>query len=174
MAAMSENKASVTACEFHSGRAEKLKFNLQKQGATRVNVMVTDARTLSDFFAFDKILLDAPCSGSGTVSFTQPSKAEYNDKLLKKITATQLALLKKALTLLKRGKSMVYSTCSIFKEENEEVVKAALKGTNCVIEPLSPDQFLGAQFLPTTLNGTLCVCPDEYYEGFFLAKIKKP
>jgi 16S rRNA C967 or C1407 C5-methylase (RsmB/RsmF family) len=94
--------------------------------------------------------------------------------LLKKITATQLALLKKALTLMKRGKSMVYSTCSIFKEENEEVVKAALKGTNCVIEPLSPDQFLGAQFLPTTLNGTLCVCPDEYYEGFFLAKIKKP
>jgi NOL1/NOP2/sun family putative RNA methylase len=174
MAAMSENQASITACEFHSGRAEKLKFNLQKQGATRVNVMVTDARALSEFFAFDKILLDAPCSGSGTVSLGESSKAEYNDKLLKKITTTQVALLKKGLSLLKKGKSLVYSTCSLFKEENEEVIKAALKGTNCVIEPLSPTMFIGAQFLPTTLDGTLCICPDEYYEGFFLAKLRKP
>jgi NOL1/NOP2/sun family putative RNA methylase len=173
MAAMSENQAAITACEFHAARAEKLKFNLQKQGATRVNVMVTDARTLSDFFAFDKILLDAPCSGSGTVCLNESSKAEYNDRLLHKITSTQLALLKKAIALLKKGKSMVYSTCSLFKEENEEIVRAALKGTNCAIEPLDPAMFIGAQFLPVTLSGALCVCPDEYYEGFFLVKIKK-
>lgn len=65
--AISNNEAIVTACEKNKIRAERLKYNLDKQGARRVNVMVQDARRLDEFFKFDKILLDAPCSGSGTV-----------------------------------------------------------------------------------------------------------
>ena len=67
MAAMTGNRANITACEINQIRAEKLKYNLEKQGATRVNIMVRDARKLEDFFRFDQILLDAPCSGSGTI-----------------------------------------------------------------------------------------------------------
>ena len=58
MAALSNNKAYITACEMNKIRAEKLKYNLQKQGVGTVNVMLEDARRLSNFFSFDKILLE--------------------------------------------------------------------------------------------------------------------
>ena len=67
MAAMTGNQAQITACEKNKARSEKLKYNLEKQGAFGTYVMVEDARKLDDFFSFDRILLDAPCSGSGTV-----------------------------------------------------------------------------------------------------------
>ena len=62
IAALSDNKAMITACEKNKIRAERLKYNLDKQGANRVSLMMKDARKLDDFFSFDKILLDAPCS----------------------------------------------------------------------------------------------------------------
>ncbi len=68
MAALSGGKAQITACERSTPRAERLRFNLERQGAGRVSVLVQDARQLDPFFRFGKILLDAPCSGSGTVS----------------------------------------------------------------------------------------------------------
>ena len=66
IAAITDNDSYITACEKNKIRAERLKYNLQKQGVTCTNVMTEDARQLSDYFSFDKILLDAPCSGSGT------------------------------------------------------------------------------------------------------------
>ena len=67
MAAMLNNNARITACEMNIVRTEKLKYNIEKQGASSVYVMVTDSRKFDDLFAFDRILLDAPCSGSGTL-----------------------------------------------------------------------------------------------------------
>ena len=69
MLALSQNKAFITACEKNKIRAERLKYNINKQNANRVNVMTKDSRNLDDFFSFDKILLDAPCSGSGTIIY---------------------------------------------------------------------------------------------------------
>ena len=66
ISALSSGKSYITACEKNKIRCDRLKYNLQKQGVGNVNVMQEDARKLSDFFSFDKILLDAPCSGSGT------------------------------------------------------------------------------------------------------------
>lgn len=172
-ATMSGSTINITACERHPMRAERLKYNLSKQGAKRVNIMVCDARTLDEFFAFDSVLLDAPCSGSGTVHLPSDSRSEFNDGLLKKITRTQTALLQKGLKLLKKGKTMVYSTCSLFKEENEQVIAAALKSGECELVPLDPTPFTDARFLPGTLAGTLTVLPDERYEGFFVAKLRK-
>lgn len=62
MAAISNNNSYITACEKNKIRAERLKYNIEKQGANRVNVLIEDARNLSSYFSFDKILLDAPCS----------------------------------------------------------------------------------------------------------------
>lgn len=62
IAALSNNEALITACEINKIRAERLKYNIEKQGATSVYIMVTDARKLDDMFSFDKILLDAPCT----------------------------------------------------------------------------------------------------------------
>ena len=124
MLALSENKAYITACEKNKIRAERLQYNLHKQGANRVNVMIKDARFLDDFFSFDKILLDAPCSGSGTISiFDKKLESTFTEALIKRSSKTQTDLLKKAITLLKPGHEMVYSTCSILSKENEEIIK---------------------------------------------------
>ena len=67
IAALTNNKANITACEMNAIRADRLKYNVEKQGATSVTVLKEDSRRLNDYFSFDKILLDAPCSGSGTI-----------------------------------------------------------------------------------------------------------
>ena len=69
MANLSNNKAMITACEKNKIRAERLKYNLEKQGTSRVTVMIRDARKLDNFFSFDKILLDAPCSRKWDIKF---------------------------------------------------------------------------------------------------------
>ena len=166
LAALSGGSALITACERDRFRFERLKYNVEKQGAGRVTLLNEDARSLSPYFRFDKILLDAPCSGSGTISPSHPVK--WSEKLLFKCVSLQRALLKKAYELLKPGGTLVYSTCSILREENEEAV-ASLKGVRLI--PLAPPA--GVPLLPS-LQGTLCVAPDGLFEGFFVAKLKKP
>lgn len=168
MAALTQNRAFITACEKNKIRAERLKYNLQKQGVGCVNVMLEDARKLSDFFSFDKILLDAPCSGSGTMSVFD---ARFSKELIDRSSRTQEELLRKALKILKTGGEMIYSTCSILEQENEEVLRKVVKKSGAEIVPIEPLD--GIPTLPTSLEGTLCVCPTELYEGFFVAKIKK-
>ena len=124
ISAISSGKSYITACEKNKIRCDRLKYNLQKQGVGNVNVMQEDARKLSDFFSFDKILLDAPCSGSGTESvFNQ----KFTEELIQRSAKTQEELLAKALKILKKDGEMVYSTCSILKEENEKVLNKVLK-----------------------------------------------
>lgn len=171
MAALSNNKAHITACELNKIRAERLKYNLEKQGASCVYVMEKDARTLEDFFAFDQILLDAPCSGSGTLDITNPKlEATFTEKLIQKSVSSQKALLGKAINILKSGCEMVYSTCSILKEENEEILEPFLKAKKIEIIPIHIEKL---PLLPSKIAGTICVCPNELYEGFFIAKLKK-
>lgn len=168
IATLTQNKAFITACEKNKIRAERLKFNLQKQGVGCVNVMLEDARKLSDFFSFDKILLDAPCSGSGTISVFDTG---FNKELIDRSSKTQEELLKKALKILKKGGELVYSTCSILEQENERVLRKVVQKSGAEIVPIEPLD--GVPTLPTTIDGTLSVCPTELYEGFFVAKIKK-
>lgn len=168
IAALTQNKAFITACEKNKIRADRLKYNLQKQGVGCVNVMLEDARKLSDFFSFDKILLDAPCSGSGTMSVFNTS---FNKELIDRSSRTQEELLRKALKILKNGGEMIYSTCSILTQENEEVLRKVVQKSGAEIVPIEPLE--GVPMLPTRINGTLCVCPTELYEGFFVAKIRK-
>jgi len=174
MAALSKNKANITACEKDKIRAERLKYNIEKQGANCVYIMLKDARQIDDFFSFDQILLDSPCSGSGTLAI-EDTKLEktFTLNLINKCKISQIALLKKAIKILKPGKEMIYSTCSILKEENEEIVKQVLKEQEVEIVPIKFKGMEDLQMLPTSIKGTICVCPSEYYEGFFIAKIRK-
>ncbi len=174
MASLSNNLAMITACEKNKIRAERLKYNLEKQGANRVTVMLEDARKLNDFFSFDKILLDAPCSGSGTLSLNNNTIEKYFTKeLVERSVKTQRELIKKAVKILKSNGEIIYSTCSILKEENEDVVKEVLSKLNMEIVPIDEQQFKGIPLLPVTIPGTICVCPTELYEGFFVAKLRK-
>ena len=168
MASLTNNKAFITAVEKNKIRAERLKYNLQRQGVGCVNVMLEDARKLSDFFSFDKILLDAPCSGSGTMSIFDKN---FNEELIKRSSKVQEELLKKSLKILKPDGEMVYSTCSILKQENEEILEKVLIKANAEIEPINLTENIVT--LPSKIEGTITVCPTENYEGFFVAKIRK-
>ena len=168
IAAITSNGSYITACEKNKIRAERLKYNLQKQGVTCANVMTEDARQLSDYFSFDKILLDAPCSGSGTENVFENN---FSEELIKRSRKAQENLLMKALNILKTGGEMIYSTCSILKKENEEIIEKALESNKIEIIPIKLDSPI--PLLPVTVSGTICVCPTELYEGFFVAKLKK-
>lgn len=170
IAALSNNESMITACEKNKIRAERLKYNIDKQGAKKVNIMIEDARKLNDFFSFDKILLDAPCSGSGTENIY---KENFTQELIDRSVKTQEELLKKALKILKQGKDMVYSTCSILKEENENVLKKVLAKSNAEIVPIEKELLKGIPLLEASLEGVICVAPTHLYEGFFVAKIRK-
>lgn len=122
-----EPTARITACELNAPRAERLEYNLAKQGAVNVQVMRTDARQLDEFFSFDQVLLDAPCTGSGTLRAGDARAVKrITPALLAKVTKAQAALLDRALTVLKPGGMLIYSTCSILPEENDEQVKRVL------------------------------------------------
>ena len=96
--------------------------------------MVKDSRTLDDFLSFDKILLDAPCSGSGTININDNKLEKYfTEDLVNRSTKIQFNLLKKAITLLKPGHEMIYSTCSILAKENEEILQHFIKSNKVEI-----------------------------------------
>lgn len=174
IAALTNNKAHITACEKNKIRAERLKYNIDKQGASCVFIMQKDARFIDDFFSFDQILLDAPCSGSGTLDFNDNNIEKYFSKqLIDRSASVQKTLLSKAIKLLKPGHEMVYSTCSILSCENEDIVAHSIKNENVEIVPIHFEGMEELPLLPTKIHGTLCVCPTDLYEGFFVAKIRK-
>ena len=174
MANLSNNKAMITACEKNKIRADRLKYNLEKQGASRVSVMLKDARRLDDFFSFDKILLDAPCSGSGTINLNNINlEKNFTRELVDRSIKTQKELLKKAVKILKVNGELIYSTCSVLKEENEKVVEEILKLGTIEIVPINEKEFEDVPLLPVSIQGTICVSPTDLYEGFFVAKLIK-
>lgn len=174
IAAITNNKAHITACEKNKIRAERLKYNVDKQGATCVFIMPKDSRFIDDFFSFDQILLDAPCSGSGTLDYNDANIEKYfTEQLVERSSKTQKTLLAKAIKLLKPEHEMVYSTCSILSCENEDVVASVIKNGNIEIVPIKFNGMEELPILPTKVPGTLCVKPTDLYEGFFVAKIRK-
>ncbi|MBR2835710.1 MAG: RsmB/NOP family class I SAM-dependent RNA methyltransferase [Coriobacteriales bacterium] len=174
LAALSSQKAHITACEMHVPRAEKLRFNLERQGVGCVNILRQDSRNLDDFFTFDTVLIDAPCSGSGTLYAQDPRVAErFTAQLVQKSVKAQRALLKKAFKLTRPGNSFVYSTCSILPQENEQQVESLLKSCDAKIVPIHIENSEDIPLLPTTLTGALLVRPSELFEGFFVARIQR-
>ena len=164
---LSGGKALITACERDAVRFERLKFNLARQGATRVNAIKADALVLDDALKFDKILLDAPCTGTGTISPASPVR--YSDGYLAKCTALQKKLIGKALKLLKKGGLLLYSTCSVLPDENDRIAEHAVR---LGAKPVAVELPVQTVRLPSSAE-TVCICPDALYEGFYLAMFTK-
>ena len=165
--ALADNEIYVTATEVNEIRRNRLVYNLDKLGCKNVTTLRVDASNLDDYFSFDNILLDAPCSGSGTIEENDFSK--INEKLVDNIVKVQESLLRKALSILKPGKTMVYSTCSILKSENEDIINKMIKEFNIEIVPIKVD----FETLPSNIEGVQTIMPSETNEGFFICKIKK-
>ena len=155
----------ITANEVNKIRADRLKYNVNKQNINNVTVINNDATMLSEYMSFDSILLDTPCSGSGTITDNTFNMEDSIDK----ITNIQEKLLNKAISLLKKDKYMIYSTCSILKEENEDILNKVLNDTIEIV-PINID---GVELLPSTIDGVLTIKPNNYYEGFFIALLHK-
>ena len=174
IAALTNNKANITACEMNAIRADRLKYNVEKQGATSVTVLKEDSRRLNDYFSFDKILLDAPCSGSGTILLNnERTYKNFSENLVKKTIKSQKDLLKKAIKILKPGHELVYSTCSILKQENENIIKEIIEKGQAEVMAINEGKLKDIPKLKSNIDGALTVCPNEYYEGFFVAKLRK-
>lgn len=171
MAALSNNTAMITATEKNKIRNDRLKYNIEKQGAKKVSVLNVDARKLDEYFMFNKILLDAPCSGSGTLLNSTPN--DFTEDLVSRSINFQKELIKEAIKHLNKNGELIYSTCSILKEENEEVLKTILEDKSLSIIPITKLDTTDIPLLPSTIEGVITVCPTEYFEGFFVAKIKK-
>lgn len=171
LAQITNNKARICAVEKDKYRFERLKYNVLKQNANSVYVINNDSLKLDDYMKFDKILLDAPCSGSGTINTNNNAKIKISKELIKNSSILQMKLLDKALKLLKNDSYMIYSTCSILSIENEDVLNKILPKYNAKIIPI--DLNIDNK-LPSKIDGVLKVMPNEYYEGFFIAKIYKP
>lgn len=171
IAALTNNKCLITAVEKNRIRLERLKYNIEKLGAKKINILNIDATKLDDFYSFDKILLDAPCSGSGTLNIFDNSLPNFTEELIERSSKIQYRLLKKAIKLLKSGHEIIYSTCSILKEENEDIINKILEEEN--VELIAIENNFSCETLPVSIKGTLCIKPNKYFEGFFVAKLRK-
>ena len=178
MAALGQGAVHITACEQSPVRADKLQFNLEKQGITNVPILRQDARKLNSFFSFDRVLLDAPCSGSGTLFAGDPKLSKrFSADLVRNSCKKQSALLAKALEIVKPGAFVLYSTCSVLKCENEEIVTTALKRAakkgSYKVEALDLAEYPEVPLLPSTIESAVTVCPTHQFEGFFMCKIRR-
>lgn len=82
LATLTNNNAHITACELNTIRLEKLKYNIEKQGASSVYIMQTDSRKIDNYFSFDQILLDVPCSRKWNIRF---AKSKFRKNIYRKI-----------------------------------------------------------------------------------------
>lgn len=165
------NNIHLTLIDKESSRIERMQENLKRLGHT-ATLLCADASEPQQWFdgsQFDRILLDAPCSASGII------RRHPDIKLLRKLsdiddlTSTQAKLLKQLWPLLKTGGEMVYCTCSIFKEENEQQIQQFLatqpnaKEIKITDVPWGETRPYGIQVLPN----------QHGFDGFYYAKLRK-
>lgn len=182
MGAMMENQGLIVANDFKGQRLQSLGINLQRSGLTNTIISLMHGKRFHDF-QFDKILVDAPCSGTGTIRKSLKTIKIWNEGMIGKISRQQHELIANAFRNLKPGGELVYSTCSLEPEENEGVVDWLLqnfKDAKVVPAKVSglktskPVMEFGKEKYHPSIKGTLRIWPqDNDTEGFFVAKIKK-
>jgi 16S rRNA (cytosine1407-C5)-methyltransferase len=182
-----EGRGAIVANDNHRIRFYKLRANVLQQGAANVELSLRYGETFgkSDPEAFDRVLVDAPCSTEGR--FLTRESASYRQWKLRKIhemVGKQRRLLRSAAAALKPGGILVYSTCTFAPEENEAVVDWLLgeeAGGGLALEPVTlpfPNtmpgltRWEGKTFRPS-LSRAIRIVPTDEMEGFFLARLRK-
>lgn len=181
MAALMKNKGLIVANDIKFQRLKALSINLIRMGV--LNTVVTLMHGLAfKTNKFDKILLDAPCSGTGTLRKSPQTLEIYNTSMITKLSKIQQILLLGAFDNLKQGGTLVYSTCSLEPEENEGVVDHLLSNRkDAKLEKISLDLKSSKPVLDfkdrnynSEIKNCLRVWPkDNDTDGFFVAKIRK-
>lgn len=186
ISSLMKNTGEVVAVELNKIRYEKMLHNLKVQWANNVKALKMDGTELSKIYEegyFDKILIDAPCSGEGRFDLNkEKSFAHYNKWFQKKIYKVQMSLVKSAVDLLKSGWELVYSTCTINTKENEWIAHMLLcvfKDLEIVDIELKMEDVIPAfektnsQVFKKGLSKAKRVVPTANHEWFFVVKFKK-
>ena len=183
LAEMMKNKGTLVANEPSNKRIRSLVFNIDRHNLVNLGVMRFKGEVLSKTYDhyFDKILVDAPCSGLGIVQKKGEISNWWNTEQVAKISDLQLRLLISAIKMAKVGGEILYSTCTITFEENERIIDRVLKKYPVELEtgelpvPSHPGltECYGDKF-SDELSKTRRIVPWEINsEGFFIAKLKK-
>ncbi|MBI2663919.1 RsmB/NOP family class I SAM-dependent RNA methyltransferase [Candidatus Woesearchaeota archaeon] len=183
MAAMMANRGLIVANDISGARMKPLGLNLQRTGTSNAVVTIMRGQRINKKgVQFDKILVDAPCSGTGTIRRNPETLQVWNPGMVKRLSKTQKSLVASAFEALKEGGEMVYSTCSVEPEENEEVIdyllnkcrNAAVEKIDLPIKKSEPIEAFEGKNYSSEVKKCLRIWPqDNNTEGFFVAKIAK-
>jgi len=186
-ATMMENTGTIIANEISMGRIGILNSNLERCGVMNTIVTRKEGVALCEKLLkksqlrFDKILVDAPCSGEGTLRKSPKTFLMWNPNMIKKFAGVQKRLAEVALKLLKVGGEMIYSTCTLAPEEDEMIVDYLIKNFDIEVEQIKlPLKFRQGickwegKKLSSEVKKCLRLYPqDNDTDGFFVAKIRK-
>lgn len=165
----------VVACDLYPHRVALIQKYKNRMHTPNVKAVQADACVLNEEWkdAFDFVLCDAPCSCLGTFKKHPDVFLNKDESCISELAATQRKILENAAKYLKVGGAMVYSTCTLFEEENENVVHDFLeKNVDFVLEHISGlEKIDGGKYLDN--KGMIQILPHDEYDGFFIAKIRR-
>lgn len=186
--ALMQNTGTIIANEISMGRLKILASNLEKCGVSNTIITRKEGNAIciklkKDNFKFDKILVDAPCSGEGTLRSTPKTYSMWSINTIKKLSKIQKQLAESAFELLEINGEMIYSTCTHAPEENEEIVDYLLEKFKDQIEiqeiniPIKTrkgiTRWKEKQYIKKVENSCRIYPQDNNTEGFFIAKFRR-
>jgi len=165
----------ITACDLYPHRVALIQKYKNRMHTPNVKAIQADACFLSDEWkdSFDFVLCDAPCSCLGTFKKHPDVFLNKDEKCVRELADTQRKIIENAAKYLKVGGKMVYSTCTLFKEENEDIVNDFLaKNDGFLLEKIDGlDRIDGGKYKDN--DGTIQILPHEECDGFFIAKLQR-
>ncbi len=181
MSALMQNKGYILANEIDKIRCDKLRYNIKMQGAQNVEIINEDGRKISKDVKekFDKVLLDVPCSGEGRFLINKPKTyLNWSKKQVLELSNMQKELFESGYNALKRGGTLVYSTCTLNKIENENIIDWAIKKLGAEILniniKLNELTKVSTKGLDKDVEKAIKILPSKNMEGFFVCLLKKP
>ncbi|QGN38660.1 16S rRNA (cytosine(1407)-C(5))-methyltransferase RsmF [Klebsiella oxytoca] len=176
IAARMGNEGGILANEYSASRVKVLHANISRCGISNVALTHFDGRVFGAALpeCFDAILLDAPCSGEGVVRKDPDALKNWSPESNAEIAQTQRELIDSAFHALRPGGTLVYSTCTLNRQENEEVVNGLLARYPQAVEVLPLATLFPQASEALTEEGFLHVFPQIFdCEGFFVARLHK-
>ena len=174
MAEMMEGTGRVQAWELHEHRVDLVKAQMKRLGLENVRPMQRDATVLREDMTgtMDAVLLDAPCSGLGVMADKPDVKYRASAESVAELVALQAKLLDTVCQYVKRGGTLVYSTCSVLKDENERQIEAFL-GRHPEFEIVALPESIPAEFRQHAGTGLQLLPNRDGVEGFYICRMRR-